>query len=64
MRLDLGLARLRCQLLFVLWSVGLTWMGVAGAQPQAAFASVRYHIEAAYDPTTHHIDGQVTIRAT
>lgn len=63
MRLDLGLARLRCQLLFVVWSVGLTWMGVAGAQPHAAFTSVRYHIEVAYDPTAHNIDGQVTIRA-
>jgi hypothetical protein len=36
---------------------------VAGAQPQAAWTSVRYHIEAAYDPSTHDIESQATISA-
>ena len=63
MKLDLGLARVLYLCLLLLGLLGLIWPQAAGAQPEAAFASVRYDIEAAYDPTTRDIVGQATIRA-
>jgi hypothetical protein len=63
MTLDPGLAHVLCRLLLALGLVGLTWPGVVGAQSQDAFTSVRYHIEATYDPATHDIEGQATISA-
>ncbi len=61
---DSGFARSLFWLLLVVWPAGLTWPGMAASQPQVAFTSVRYHMEAAYDPASHDIEGQVTISAT
>jgi hypothetical protein len=62
MRLDASWARLFGWLLVVGW-LGPSWSGVAESQPQVALTSAHYQIEAAYDPTIHHLEGQVTISA-
>ncbi len=60
---DSDFARFLYRLLFVMWLAGLTWPEMAEALPRAAFTSVRYHMEASYNPITHEIEGQTTINA-
>ncbi len=60
---DTDFVRRLYRLFVVLWAIWLTWPDVAESQTQAAFTSVHYHLEAAYDPITHDIEGRVTIRA-
>lgn len=57
-----GFLRSFCCLILVIWPTGLTWAGMAASQLQT-WTSVRYHIEATYNPTTHDIEGQATVSA-